>query len=100
MPVGSQGWDITPSLCVEVISPTDYAEEVMTKVTEYLDAGISEVWLIYPVTRVAVVHESLTQARLIRAHESLASAALPGFEVKLAELIPEHHAARSPTQRC
>ena len=45
------GWDVVPNLAVEVISPTDLAVEVMTKVYEYLAAGVVEVWLIYPELR-------------------------------------------------
>ena len=45
------GWEVVPNLAVEVISPTDMAVEVMGKVYEYLEAGVVEVWLIYPELR-------------------------------------------------
>jgi len=73
-----------------VVSPNDEAEEVMTKVTEYLDAGVAQVWVIYPVTRVAVVYDATGPARLLRANDALTGGTiLPGFQVTLAELIPE-----------
>lgn len=87
-------WAITPTICVEVVSPNDEAEELMTKVTEYLDAGVSQVWVIYPVTRVAVVYDPAGPARLLRASDTLdGGTLLPGFAVKLADLIPEPDAA-------
>jgi Uma2 family endonuclease len=86
----TNAWAITPTICVEVVSPNDEAEEVMTKVTEYLDAGVSQVWVIYPVTRVAVVYDPTGPSRLLRAADTLdGGTLLPGFAVKLADLIPE-----------
>jgi len=35
-------------LVAEIISPTDIAEEVFTKVREYLESACQEVWLIFP----------------------------------------------------
>lgn len=35
-------------LIAEIISPTDKAEEVFTKVKEYLDSGCQEIWLVFP----------------------------------------------------
>jgi Uma2 family endonuclease len=90
----THAWAITPTICVEVVSPNDEAEELMTKVTEYLDAGVAQVWVIYPVTRAAVVHDATGPARLLRAADTLdGGPILPGFAVKLADLIPEPDAA-------
>jgi Uma2 family endonuclease len=47
-------WDIvrpfpgTPTLAVEIMSPTDSVEIVLRKVREYLKAGSDEVWVVYP----------------------------------------------------
>jgi Uma2 family endonuclease len=40
-----------PALAIEVISPTDLAEEVTQKVEQYLTAGAKAVWVFYPKTR-------------------------------------------------
>jgi Uma2 family endonuclease len=37
-----------PDLAIEVISPSNTAEEMALKVRRYLEAGTQEVWLIYP----------------------------------------------------
>ena len=47
----SNGWEVVPELAVEVVSPTDLAVEAMAKVYEYLEAGVVEVWLVYPELR-------------------------------------------------
>ncbi len=45
-------WDVIPDLVVEVVSPTNYAEEIPTKIREYFEAGVRRAWVIY-------LHESL-----------------------------------------
>lgn len=46
-----------PDLAVEVVSPGQSNNIVFTKVTEYLNAGTEEVWLVYP------HRETVTQIR-------------------------------------
>ncbi len=83
-------WDVLPSLCVEVVSPNDLADEVMTKVGEYLQAGVPLVWVVYPRHGYVQVYESLTQARGLTRGDTLeGGTALPGFSLKLSELFPE-----------
>src|SRR5438045_2039030 len=45
-----------PDLAVEVVSPTDTAEEVEEKIDQYLAAGSRLVWVIYPRRRTVAVH--------------------------------------------
>ncbi len=47
-PIGDNAWDVVPDLAVEVISPTDSAEDLLEKVKEYFQAGVHLVWLVYP----------------------------------------------------
>ncbi|RUT08540.1 hypothetical protein DSM106972_017080 [Dulcicalothrix desertica PCC 7102] len=42
-------------LSAEIVSPTDYAEEVIAKSAEYLQSGGEEVWLIYPENRWIII---------------------------------------------
>ncbi|UCC63442.1 MAG: Uma2 family endonuclease [Anaerolineae bacterium] len=41
-------WDIAPDLVVEVVSPSDSAPAVQSKVTDWLAAGCQLVWVVYP----------------------------------------------------
>jgi Uma2 family endonuclease len=40
-----------PDLAVEVISPSENAGDVQTKIRTYLDKGTHQVWVAYPMTR-------------------------------------------------
>ncbi len=40
-----------PLLAVEVVSPTNTAEDMDRKIRQYLAAGSQEVWIVYPETR-------------------------------------------------
>jgi Uma2 family endonuclease len=48
-----------PALAVEVVSPSDLAEELTHKVEQYIAAGSKSVWVVYPKSReVHVFHAS------------------------------------------
>ncbi|HLJ90784.1 MAG TPA: Uma2 family endonuclease [Candidatus Angelobacter sp.] len=59
-----QGFDLrkspiegSPTLAVEIISPSNSAQDMLLKVHQYLDAGSKLVWLLYPELRRAVIHD-------------------------------------------
>lgn len=82
--------DVVPNIAVEVISPTDLAEAVAVKAMEYLDGGVQLVWQIYPEARVLFAHRPNGETRRVRPDEDItADGILPGFRVKLADLLPE-----------
>ena len=55
----SGGWyEGTPDLAVEVVSPTDTAEDLDRRVQQYLGAGAQAIWVVYPETRHVIVHQS------------------------------------------
>jgi Uma2 family endonuclease len=88
-PPSTDGWDVLPDLCVEVVSPSDKADEIMDKVREYFQAGVRLVWVFYPRHDLVQVYESLTAVRgLGRADDLDGGAVLPGFRLPLAELFP------------
>jgi Uma2 family endonuclease len=77
-----------PSLAVEVISPSNTAAEIEEKRLEYLEAGISVVWVVYPIPRTIYVHESPNDCRLIDENGVLdGGVAIPGFKVKVADIF-------------
>ena len=89
-PSSDNAWDVAPDLAVEVVSPTDLAEELMDKVAEYFQAGVRLVWVVYPRLRLIHVYESLTQVRGLTAADELdGGAVLPGFRTPVAALFPE-----------
>jgi Uma2 family endonuclease len=73
-----------PALAIEVVSPTDLAEELTQKVKQYLTAGARAVWVFYPKTREAQVFRADGGSFVRREHETLEDAELlPGFSLDL-----------------
>ena len=90
VPYRDNAWDVVPDLAVEVVSPTDFVEELLEKTTEYFRAGVRQVWLVYPLVRLVYVYESLTQVRGLTATDELdGGSVLPGFHIPLAAIFPE-----------
>ncbi len=74
-------------LCAEIVSPTDLAEEVITKAYEYLESGGEEVWLVYPDSGWIMVVTAET--REIFSGEEIATTrkVMPGFQVRVDGLL-------------
>jgi Uma2 family endonuclease len=80
--------DLVPNLAVEVVSPSNYADEVAIKVRDYFFAGVELVWVIYPRPRLVYVHESPEQVRVLSEKRELdGGTVLPGFRLALASLF-------------
>jgi Uma2 family endonuclease len=82
-------FDGAPDLAVEVVSPGDTAEEVETKVREWLDGGAGAVWVVYysSSSRVAVHLPDGTSRTYGPDDEIDAGDAFPGFRMKVVELL-------------
>jgi Uma2 family endonuclease len=88
MPARGDAWEVVPDLAVEVISPTNLTQETMQKVQEYFQAGVSLVWVVFPLERQIYVYESPTQIRVLASGDTLTGGAvLPGFELPLSRLF-------------
>lgn len=86
----TNAWDVLPSLCVEVVSPRDLAEEILDKLLEYFQSGVQQVWIAYPRHGLLFVHDSLTSVRVLTRDDVLdGGSILPGFRLPLSELFPQ-----------
>jgi Uma2 family endonuclease len=86
-------WEIVPDLAVEVVSPSNFAEEIVVKAQEYFRFGVQVVWFIYPVVRQVYVYESPTQIRVLQAGEELdGGKVVPGFRLPLTTLFDDETA--------
>jgi len=75
--------DGAPALAVEVISPSNTAQDTVKKIQQYLRGGCKAVWIVYPTLRLVEVH-SATGVRQVREPESLKEdTLLPGFSLSL-----------------
>ncbi|HWE37533.1 MAG TPA: Uma2 family endonuclease [Isosphaeraceae bacterium] len=83
-------WEVVPDLCVEVVSPTDRAEELLGKVREYFEAGAEAVWVVYPKERVVHILEGFDRIRVLRRADTIdGGALLPGFRLPLSSLFED-----------
>jgi Uma2 family endonuclease len=81
-------WAIAPDLVVEVVSPTDSAPAVQSKVTDWLAAGCRLVWVIYPDTQTVTEYRSLTEVRVLTADQTLEGGdVLPRFACGVSEIF-------------
>jgi Uma2 family endonuclease len=91
MPVpGTEAWDVVPDLAVEIVSPTNSAEGMLTKVGEYFRAGCDRVWIVYPIEKQVYVYRSPSQTHILTTHDELeGESAVAGFRVPVAALFDD-----------
>jgi Uma2 family endonuclease len=81
---------LAPDFVVEVVSPNDTASEVLTRVSEWLQAGTAVVWAVYPSNVTTLIFRGLDRIERRSADEELdAEPVLPGFRCKVRDLFPE-----------
>jgi len=77
-----------PDLAVEVVSPSDKKKDIEDKVNDYLAAGVSIVWVIYPQNRIAAVYRQSNLVSILRDDDELdGEDVLPEFRLPLTELF-------------
>ena len=80
-------WNVVPDLAVEVVSPSNLAEEIDRKITEYFQAGVRLVWVIYPDSGRVYVYQSPTQVNIVERTDTLdGGEVLPGLQLPLGQL--------------
>ncbi len=75
-----------PELVVEVVSPTDAAEEIHRKTHQYLGAGAGSVWLVYAESRHVIVFRADRSIVEYRAGETIEE---PGVSSGLSVAVDE-----------
>lgn len=87
--IKAQGfWVGAPDLAVEVVSPGDTVSEVEDKVTEWLEAGASLVWIVSPKIKTVTVYLSLTDIVTLTEKDTLdGGEVVPGFQIPVAEIF-------------
>ncbi len=86
----ANAWAVVPDLAVEVVSPTNTAVEIQTKMHEYFRAGVVLVWVIYPKQKEIYVYESPARVHIVTGADELEDeSVLPGFRLKIGDLFEE-----------
>jgi Uma2 family endonuclease len=84
--------DGAPALAVEVISPSNTAQDIAKKTQQYLEAGSSCVWLVYPnpSMRFVETHSGNGVHRMREPEELKDETLLPGFALSLSYIFDGH----------
>lgn len=80
--------EFAPDLAVEVLSPSDRAGRVLSKVGDWLDAGTRLVWVVDPVRRAARVYRVNGTDAAVAADGALdGEDVVPGLSIALADML-------------
>ena len=81
---------LAPDLVVEVLSPSDRAGDVLSKIEMYRDAGVRLIWVVDPEPRTVTVLATNQPVLVIKSDGVLDGGdVLPGFSVAVAEIFAE-----------
>jgi Uma2 family endonuclease len=82
--------DLVPDLAVEILSPSNTADEIQRKRAEYFRRGTQLVWIIDPRARTVEVFTAPTVSTLLHEADTLdGGTVLPGFTLPLHDLFAE-----------
>ncbi len=77
-----------PELAVEVVSPSESAQDLQQKVEQYLAAGAKLVWVVYPKTHKVHVHKPDSNPIVLADDDLLEAPDLfPGWSLKVSRLF-------------
>ena len=87
--IGRRGYAaLAPDLAAEILSPDDRPGEILTKVGEWLDAGVRLVWVIDPDRNQAQIYRQDGSLTLIEAAGTLdGEDVVPGFTCRLSDVL-------------
>jgi Uma2 family endonuclease len=82
-----------PDLVIEVLSPSTRRHDRERKLRVYEEAGVPELWYLDPAERTAEILELGPNGRYsvavkLAGHDAIVSRALPGLDLRLAEVLP------------
>ena len=94
----SAAWEVVPNLAVEVVSPTNLANEVLERIEDYFRSGVERVWVIYPTVAKLYDYDAPSSVRILTRDQTLEGGALlPGFQLPLTELFENESSGEEVT---
>ena len=80
----------SPTLAVEILSPSDKQEDVEDKIAAYLAAGVPHVWIVTPRFRTVTVYRPGSTPRVFGVGDEIdAEPHLPGFRAAVATIFED-----------
>jgi Uma2 family endonuclease len=84
----ARAWTVIPDLAIEILSPTNSADEIADKLEEYFQVGVRQVWVVFPRHRKIYVYCSVTNVRILASNDDLDGGdVLPGFRLSVEDLF-------------
>ena len=81
-------WSFAPDLAIEIVSPTDFYQNVLGKIYEYFDAEVKQVWLINPANETLTIYYSFDETKVLLKTDTLTcEEILTGFRLKLSDIF-------------
>ncbi|MEJ7577713.1 MAG: Uma2 family endonuclease [Pyrinomonadaceae bacterium] len=81
-------WQGAPDLAVEVVSPSDKLYEIDEKIDDYLAAGVSLVWVVYPKKRSVTVYSPGGEPHVLTVEDTIdAGEVITGLQCRIAEIF-------------
>jgi Uma2 family endonuclease len=87
-PFGPGFIPLVPDLAVEVVSPSERANDLVSKVRDYLHYGVRLIWIVYPEKRMVEVHSKGNYRQLFMKDMLDGEDVLPGFSLKVSDIFP------------
>jgi Uma2 family endonuclease len=77
-------WNVVPDLAIEIVSPTNLAEEMDRKITDYFQSEVRLVWVFCPDSGRVYVYQTPTQVSILERTDTLdGGEVLPGFRLPI-----------------
>jgi len=83
-------YDGSPTLAVEILSPSDRLEDVDKKVETYLEAGVPLVWVVHPRARTITVYRPGALPKMFTVEDEITDEGhLPGFRAAVSDAFDD-----------
>jgi Uma2 family endonuclease len=84
----TRSWAVVPDFAVEVVSPTNSADEIAEKLEEYFRVGVRLAWVVYPRQFKVYVYRSTTEIQVRALGAELdGGEVLPGVEIRVEQIF-------------
>lgn len=78
---------VVPELVIEIISPGQTFGEMTAKATDYIIAGVNQVWVVDTKVQSVTIFERNSLPQTIWSNGSISNSLLPGFILKISDLF-------------
>jgi Uma2 family endonuclease len=83
-------WDMVPDMAIEIVTPSNTADQVQEKIHDYFAAGVRRVWVVYPRQQEVYDYASPAKIQVLQLGQDLDGGELiPGFRLPLAVLFED-----------